>query len=168
MNTKTKAFTVIAAALVICILIYSPLTQAAQTNVSLGDELTVAEIEEFKPDGFHVHPRVRFAVWFLNHADPTEIEGTVVALAQKKLILNTDEEQIRVNMPRQWTIENEVVTLEELFESYVSDGENITVKALGADMINKEGLRIYLLVGYELITESEIKVSANLRVNIED
>jgi hypothetical protein len=55
-----------------------------------------------------------------------------------------------------------------LFENYLYFGCKLTVKALGVDMINKEGLRIYLLVGYELVTESGVKASANLRVNIED
>jgi len=50
----------------------------------------------------------------------------------------------------------------------LSEGENITVKALGADLIDKEGLRIYLLVGYEIINESGVHAYANLRVNIED
>lgn len=169
MNTKTKALTVMVASVVVCMLIYSPLTHAAQPSVSLGDELTVAEIEEHKLAGFRVGARVRFAVWFLKHAEPTEVDGTIVALAEKKLILDTSEDQIRVNLPAEWTVDNEVLTREELFASgYLSEGESVTVKALGADLIDKEGLRIYLLVGYEIINESGVHATANLRVNIED
>lgn len=169
MNTKTKALTVIVASVVVCMLIYSPLTQAAQPTVSLGDELTAQEIEELKPAGFRVGARARFAVWFLNHAEPTQVEGTVVALAEKKLILNTAEDQIRVILPAEWTVNGEVLTREELFSSgYLGEGETVSVKALGADMIDKEGLRIYLLVGYELVNQSGVNAIANLRVNIED
>ena len=168
-NTKTKALTVMVASVVVCMLIYSPLTQAAQPSISLGDELTVQEIEELKPATVIVGARVRFAVWFLNHAEPTEVDGTVVALSDKKLILDTAVDQIRVILPAEWTVNGEVLTREELFSSgYLNEGEMVSVKALGADMVDKEGLRIYLLVGYELVNQSGVQATANLRVNIED
>ncbi|MCK4885635.1 hypothetical protein KAS24_06135 [Candidatus Bathyarchaeota archaeon] len=49
----------------------------------------------------------------------------------------------------------------------MSRNENITVKALGADLIGKEGFCIYLLVGYEIINESGVHAIANLHLNIE-
>ncbi|MCZ2808542.1 MAG: hypothetical protein O2V44_04215 [Candidatus Bathyarchaeota archaeon] len=49
----------------------------------------------------------------------------------------------------------------------MSGDESITAKALGADLIGKEGLRIYLLVGYEIIDEAGVHAIANLHVNIE-
>jgi hypothetical protein len=168
MNSKTKIFTVMLASIAASILIALPLTNAIQPSVSLGDELTVAEIEELKPLRFRAALKVRFALWFLNHSEPVEVDGTVVALTEKKLILNTDEEQIRVHLPAEWTADNEVLTREELFASgYLSEGESITVKALGADLVDKEGIRIYLLVGYEIIDQSGIHATANLNVNIE-
>jgi hypothetical protein len=166
MNEKTKVFTIIAAALAICMLVYSPLTQATQTEVSLGDQMPMAEIEKCKPVGFRVRPRVKFAVWFLKHAESIEIEGTAVALAQRKMVMNVGEEQIRVIMPLQWTVNDEVLTLKYLFENI--EGEEVIVKALGADMIDKDGLRIYILVGYELSTDSGVQAIACLKVNIED
>jgi hypothetical protein len=166
MNGKTKAFTVIAAAVIVCMLVYSPLTQATQNEVSLGDELAIAEIGKCKPEGFRVRPRVKFALWFLKNAEPTQVEGTVVALAQKKLVLNIDEEQIRVNMPIQWTMENEVLTIRELYESHL-EGNDITIDALEASIVDKDGLSIKILVSYELST-SEIEASACLKINIAD
>ena len=168
MNSKTKAFTIMLASIVACMLIVLPLTNAMQPNVALGDEEAVAEIEECQPTGFRAGLKVRFVRWFLNHSEPTEVDGTIVALTDKKLILNTDEEQIRVNLPADWTVDGEVLTLEELFASgYLREGESITVKALGADVIDKEGLRIYLLVGYEIIDDAGVHAIANLHVNIE-
>jgi len=167
MNGKTKAFTVIAVAAAICMLVYSPLTQATQAEVSLGDDLAMAEIEQYKPEHFPTRPIARFAVWFLKNAEPTEVEGQVVALAQKKLILNTDQEQIRVNMPTRWTVNDQVLTLKELFKNHLED-QGVTIKVLEADMINKEGLRIYILVGYKLITDSGTQATACLKINIDD
>jgi hypothetical protein len=169
MNTKTKALTVMLASVVVCMLIYLPLTQATQHTVRLGDELTAAEIEELKPDGYRAGARVRFAVWFLRNAEPTEVDGTVVTLSNRKLILDTAEDQIRVILPAEWTVNDEVLLREELLASgYVSKGETVSVKALDADMIDKEGLRIYMLVGYELVNEQGIQANANVHVNIED
>jgi hypothetical protein len=168
MNTKTKALTVMLASIAACMLVVLPLTNAAQPSASLGDELAVAETEEPKFPRLRAALEVRFALWFLNHSEPTEVDGTVVALTEKKLILNTDENQIRVNLPADWTVDGEVLTLEELFAGgYLSEGESITVKALGADVIDKEGLRIYLLVGYEIIDDAGVHAIANLPVNIE-
>lgn len=169
MNTKTKAFTIIVASVVACMLIYAPLTQATQSSISLGDELTVAEMEECNANCFRFGAKARFVWWFLKNSEPVQVDGTVVALTEKKLILNTAEDQIRVNLPAEWAIENEVLTREELFTSgYVSEGESLTVKALGADVTNKEGLLIYVLAGYELINESGIHAIANIAINIED
>jgi hypothetical protein len=168
MNTKTKAFTIMAVSVVVCMLICAPLTQATQTNENLGDELSVAKIEELKPARFYVGPRVRFAVWFLKNAEPTEVNGVVVALTEKKLVMDTAEDQIRVNLPADWTVNGEVLTREELFSSgFLSNGENVVVKALEADF-TKEDFRIYVLIGYELINENGVHATANLRINIED
>ena len=168
MNSKTKILTVMLASIATSILIVLPLTNAIQPSASLGDELAAAEIEECESVGCRAGLKVRFVWWFLNHSEPTEVDGTVVALTEKKLILNTDEDQIRVNLPAEWTVDGEVLTLEELFASgYLSEGESITVKALGADVIDKMGLRIYLLVGYEIIDDADVHAIANLPVNIE-
>lgn len=168
MNTKTKVFTTIIASIAVCLLIYSPLTQATQPSASFGEEMTLSDIEQCKPEAFCAGARVRFALWFLKHAEPIEVDGTVIALTKKKLILNTDDDQIRINLPAEWTVDDEVLTREELFASgFLSEGESVTVKALRADLIDKEGLCIYLLIGYEIINQEGVHSIANLHVNIE-
>ena len=167
MNGKTKAITGIIAAVAICVLVYSPLTQANQNQINLGDDAIIAEFEQYKPENFPIRSRARFAVWFLKNAEPTTVEGKVVALAQRKMIINTDENQITVMMPIQWTVNEQVLTIRELFENYLED-QNVTIKALEANLIDKEGLRIYIQVGYELTTESGIQANACKRINIED
>ena len=61
-----------------------------------------------------------------------------------------------------------MITLEALFENYLRESESVTIKSLGADFIGKEGLRIYMIIGYEIITDSGFQAIANLRINIED
>ena len=87
-------------------------------------------------------------------------------MLQKKLVLNVEEKQIRVNMPRQWTTESESLTLNALYEKHLS-GQKVVIKVLEAELVDKEGLLINILVGYELLTETGIKATACLKVNIE-
>ena len=47
MNEKTKVITIIVAAVAICMLVYSPLTLATQTELNFEDEVTTTEIEEY-------------------------------------------------------------------------------------------------------------------------
>lgn len=168
MNQKTKALTIILVSVAASMLIYLPLTQALEPAEGLGSEVTIAEIQQGKL-WRRAAIKVKLAWWFLNHSEPVEIEGTAVNISKTMLIVNTTENQIRVHLPPEWTVGDELIQREELFASgYLSEGENITVKALEANLIDKEGLRIYLLVGYEIINESSVHAYANLRVNIED
>jgi hypothetical protein len=97
-----------------------------------------------------------------------EVEGTVVDLFRDMLIANTNEGQIQIHLPKAWTVDGELTMREELFESgYLSAGENITVRALRADITDEEGLSIYLLLGYEIIDESGVSAYAILPFNIE-
>ncbi|MEJ2240946.1 MAG: hypothetical protein P8Y18_02220 [Candidatus Bathyarchaeota archaeon] len=167
MNGKTKAITVIVVAVAICMLVYSPLTQANKTQINLGDDTAIAEFEQYKPENFPILSRERFAIWFLKNTKPTTVEGQVATLAQRKLVINTDDDQLRVLMPIQWTVNEQVITIKELFENHL-EGQNIVIKVLEADMINKEGLQIYILIGYELAIETGIQANACTRINIED
>lgn len=164
---KSKLFLVMLLSLVASMLIYFPLTQALESNKESVSEETIAEIQRDRP-WRRVASKVRLIWWFLNHSEPVEIEGAAVNLSKNMLIVVTAEDQIRVHLPAEWTIGNEMFMREELFESsYFSEGKGLTVKALEVNLIDKEGFRIYLLVGYEIINESDVHAYANLQVNIE-
>jgi hypothetical protein len=168
MNSKTKIFTVMLVSIAAAILIIFPLTNAAQSNASLGYGLTAEDLEELKSTDCCAALELKVVCWFLNHSEPVEVDGTVVALTEKMLTLGTGEDQIRVHLPDEWTVDGEVLTLQELFAGgYLSEGESITVKALGADLIDREVLRIYLLVGYEIIDDAGVHAIANMPINIE-
>jgi hypothetical protein len=167
MNQKTKLFTIIMVSVAASMLIYFPLTQALESNEELGNAVTIAEIQQGRPWRLAAI-KVRLARWFMNHSEPVEIEGTAVYLSENMLIVNTIDDQIRVHLPADWTVSDELVLREELFASgYLSEGEDITIKALGANLIDEEGFRIYLIVGYEIINPSGVHAYANLCVNIE-
>lgn len=168
MNHKTRLLTIVLLCLVVGLLVYLPLTRALEPNEETGSELTIGEIQQDKPL-LHVAFKVKLAWWFLNHSEPVVISGTAVNLYKNMLIVRTTEDQIMIHLPSEWTIGDELVLREELFVSnYLSVGENVIVKVLKANLVDKEGLRIYVLVGYEIINESGDYAYANLRINIED
>jgi hypothetical protein len=168
MNQKIKLFTIIMISVVAGIMVYMPLTQALESNQKSDDEIIIAEIQQNK-SWRRTAIRIKLAWWFMNNSEPMEIEGTAVNLSNNMLIVSTTEDQIRVHLPQEWTVGTNIIQRGELFtSSYLSEGEDITVKALEATLINKEGLRISLLVGYEIISKSNVHAYANLRVNIED
>lgn len=169
MNSKTKIFTILLVSVAAFMLVYVPFTMALQPSYELGDEIPFAEMEQDNPNECGAGIKLRLLWWFLNHSEPVEIEGTIVMLSDKKLVLSSGEEQIGVHLPDEWIVEGEVVTPQGLFTSgYLSEGENVTVKALRADLIDKEWLSIYLTIGYEIIDDAGDHAYANLDVNIED
>jgi len=144
-------------------LLYAPLTNALQSNEEQRPDVEVVEFHRRKPR-FKAH-RVR---WFLNHSEPVEVEGTAVALFKDMLIVRTAEGQVRIHLPHAWTVDEELMMRAYLFESdYLSVAEDIAVKALRTDVINKEGFHVYLLLGYEIIDESDARAYAVLPFNIE-
>lgn len=165
---KILAITLVIIA-VASVFLYTPLTNALQPN-----EDQESDVEILNDMNFEAHCRCKSGLkawrvwWFLNHSEPTEVNGAAVALFKNMLIVDTAEGQIRIHLPQAWTVNGEVTIREELFESgYLSEGENITVKALRANVINKQGLCVYLLLGYEIINESTVHAYAILPFNIE-
>ena len=168
MKQKTKILTIILFSAVTGALLFMPLTQAFEPSGQPESETIVTMIQE-EELGPRAAIRIKLAWWFINTSEPVEIEGTSVNLSQDMLVVGTINDQIRVHLPSEWTVGSEIINRGELFTSgYLREGENITIKALEATLINKEGFRIYLLVGYKIINKSNAHAYANLRVNIED
>lgn len=161
MKSKLKVLAVaLVTVAVASALLYMPLTNALQSEVP--------DVE-----GTYAHRckpwlKARRSWWFLNHSEPVEVEGAAVTLLRGMPVVNTAEGQIRIHLSREWIVDEEPMMREELFESgYLSVGENITVKTLRGNMIDKEGLCIYLLLGYEIIDETGAHAYAVLPFNIE-
>ena len=168
MNSTTKALAIIFASVAVCMLIYAPLTQAADTSVALGDEEVYAELEQETSWNFRRAIRARVATWFVRNAETVDVDGTVVVLSARKLVLNTADDQIRVILPAEWTVDNQVYSREELFTNgYLNEGDAITIKTLCADATNKEGVQIFVYVGYEMVNPAGVQAIANLAINIE-
>jgi hypothetical protein len=162
-NMKTKQKVLVVTLVTVAVasaLLYMPLTSALQPE---APDVEGEHVRRCRP-----WLKARLGLWFLNHSEPVEVEGAAVTLVKGMLVVNTAEGQIRIHLPQEWIVDEELIMRGELFESdYLSVGENITVKALSGNVIDKEGLRIYLLLGYEIIDESSVHAYAALPFNIE-
>jgi hypothetical protein len=148
-----------------CMVIVFPLTHAVSSSAGLGNEVAFAEMADGNPEAL----KVGLVLWFLNNSEPVQVDGTVVTRIEGMLIVGAGTDQVRVHLPDEWIVDGELLTREELFAGgYLSEGENVTVKALEANLIDKPILRISLTVGYEIIDDSGVHAYANLPVNIED
>ncbi len=128
------------------------------------------EVPEFL--GPHAHRfrdgRHRGMLEFLTHSESVELEGTAVVLFKDMLVVDTAEGQIQIHLSRAWTVNGELTMRGDLFEGgYLSEGEDVTIQALRADVVHKEGLNIYFLLGYEIVDDTGVPAFAVLPFNIE-
>ncbi|MFQ5758780.1 MAG: hypothetical protein ACE5IF_03810, partial [Candidatus Bathyarchaeia archaeon] len=149
MKSKLKVVTIALVMIAVAgAVLYMPLTGALQPGEEDGPDARFAVRNQHRP-----RLKARLAWRFLNRSEPVEVEGAVVALFKDMLIVETTDGRIRIHLPPEWNVGEEVMPREELFESYLSVGEDVTVKALRANVIDKEGLCIYLLLGYEIVDD---------------
>lgn len=168
MNSKTKIFTVVLLSVAACMVVYLPTAMATQSTYELGDDAMLMEMEQNGNSCEHPLAKAGIIWWILNHSEPVEVEGTVVMLSDTKLVLSSGNDQIRVQLPEEWIVDGEEVTHEELFTSgYLTEGEDITVKTLRVNLIEKGWLNIYVSIGYEIVDDAGAYAYANLDVNIE-
>ena len=84
------------------------------------------------------------------------------------LVLDTGDGQVRVALPEEWTVGTDVVAREMLFgSSYLTQGENVTVKALRTNLFEKTAFSIYFLIGYEIVDDAGVQAYAAMPINIE-
>jgi hypothetical protein len=156
MNLKWKVITLVLVTVAVAgALFYVPMIGALQP-----DQNQVLESER-GGDG-------KLIWWLLNNSKPAEVRGAIATLHRGMLIVNTADGQARIFLPEEWTVDTDVVMRETLFRSdSFSAGEDVIVSALKIDIVDKEGLCIYFLVGYEITNESGVRAYATLPLNIE-
>jgi len=105
---------------------------------------------------------------FLENATLSTVNGTVSSQLRGMLILNTDSGQVRVLLPKGWTVNNEVLTRAALFNSsYASGGDNVTLKVLKSDVFSNTNFSLNIMIGYEAINATGTHAYAVLPFNIE-
>ena len=102
------------------------------------------------------------------NATLSTVQGTVVSEVKGMLVLNTGSDEIRVMLPKDWTIGNEVVDRTSLFNgTFASPNQNVTIKVLQSDVFSNASFSINTMLGYEAINASSTQAYAVLPFNIQ-
>jgi hypothetical protein len=105
---------------------------------------------------------------FLENATLSTVQGTVVSEARGMLILNTDSSQVRVLLPKDWSVGNAIVGRISLFNStFASSGQTVTVKVLESNVFSNSNFSINVMMGYEAINATGTHAYAVLPFNIQ-
>lgn len=104
---------------------------------------------------------------FLENATISTVQGTVVSEYKDMLILNTDAGQVRVLLPKEWSVNNDIISRGELFNgTFASSGQNVTIKVLESDVFSNASFSINVMIGYEAINATSTHAYAVLPFNI--
>ncbi|HVO37021.1 MAG TPA: hypothetical protein VMT01_02500 [Candidatus Acidoferrum sp.] len=104
---------------------------------------------------------------FLENATLSTVQGTIVSQVRGILILNTDAGQVRIMLPRQWTLGNEVVSRATLFNgTFASAGQNVTIKVIESTTFSNANFSLNVMIGYEAINATDTHACAVLPFNI--
>jgi hypothetical protein len=111
--------------------------------------------------------RLQLGQNFFENATLNTVQGTVVSQLRGVLILDTGSGQVRVLVPKAWTLSNEVVSRATLFNgTFVSAGQSITIKVLESNMFSNTSFSINVMLGYEAINSTNVHAYAVLPFNI--
>src|SRR4030043_1762743 len=99
------------------------------------------------------------------NATLSDVQGTVVSEFRSMLILDTGTGQVRVLLPKFWSIDNGVVGRATLFNSsFAMPGDNVTIGVLKSDVFANQNFSINVMVGYEETNETGYQANEGLRL----
>ena len=102
------------------------------------------------------------------NATLSTVEGTVVSQSGRILILDTGSSQVRVMIPNEWTVGNEVINSAALFNgTFVSSGQTLTVNVLKSDLFSNANFSVNVMLGYEAVNATGTHAYAVLPFNIQ-
>lgn len=102
------------------------------------------------------------------NATLSTVQGTVVSQVGHVLILDTGSSQVRVMIPNDWTLGNEVINSAALFNgTFVSSGQTLTVNVLKSDLFSNANFSVNVMLGYEAVNATGTHAYAVLPFNIQ-
>jgi hypothetical protein len=112
-----------------------------------------------------LHPWLKLDAFrrFVAHANATEVSGIVVAELRGMVILSTESGQVRVLVPKMWTLDAQVVNREKLFNNTFR-GQEITLEVLKGEW-QGSNFSINIMIGYEA-TSADAHAYAVLPFNV--
>jgi hypothetical protein len=134
--------------------------------LSSNDQLaTNQQVSQF----LKTHPGVAVGAFgrFMNHAQLSEVTGTVVAQYKGMAVLSTTSGQVTVLLPNMWSYNGQLLNRTELFDNtFTGTGQTVTFKVLKGQW-NENGFNLNIMVGYEAVNFANAHAFAVLPFNIE-
>ena len=136
-------------------------------NITLPDNVTIPwdqmrRMPQMRANGLYLTEEL------LQNATLSTVQGTVISEFRGMLILDTGSGQVRVLLPKDWTLGNEVVGRAALFNgTFVNPGQNVTVKVLESNVFSNANFSINVMLGYEAINATSTHAYAVLPFNIQ-
>jgi len=167
MKTHMKVLSIVLILTAIAVPLALNATMAASVGTWSLKQTNEPQVDQQQSD--ELGPRAKLLKWLIAHSTPAEVNGKAVALVKHMLIVQVGKEQVRVLMPIGWIVDEKAIRVGRLFNgTYMSLGDNITVKALKTILKTGEGFSLYTLIGYEIIDQtSGAHAYAILPFNIE-
>jgi hypothetical protein len=136
------------------------------SSVALPDNVTVpcyiGRMGQMRANGF------QWTEQLLQNATLSTVSGTVVSEVKGMLVLDTGSGQVRVLLPKGWTVGNEVVGRASLFNgTFASAGQSVTVSVLESEVFSNANFSINVMLGYEAINATGTHAYAVLPFNIQ-
>jgi hypothetical protein len=76
----------------------------------------------------------------------------VVSESKGILVLDTGSSQVRILLPRDWIVENQVVGRATLFDgTFAGPDESVVVRVLESDVFSNANFSINAMIGYEAV-----------------
>jgi hypothetical protein len=136
-------------------------------NITLPDNVTIpwgqmTRMPQMRANGLHLIEKL------LQNATLSTVQGTVVSEFRGMLILDTGSSQVRVLLPKAWTLGSEVVGRAAIFNgTFANSGQSVTVRVLESNAFSNANFSINVMVGYEAINATNTHAYAVLSFNIQ-
>ena len=156
MKTKTKVLIGTLMVLVLAVpLITVVLAEEGNGTPDQGQNRTLKNrFMQFMRNRQIQEQRLMRARAFFGKAEPTTVEGTVVAYHGNILIVNTENGRLNVQLPQVWNLDTEIVNVQQLCEEYLTSGTQVSIKALQTQVTNDNGVTVTIIQAY-VVTAGE-------------
>jgi hypothetical protein len=166
MNKGLK-IAVVTAVLLLALGCFAFVYASSQSNLLTTDNglATNPQIRQF----IKTHPGVALGAFgrFINHAQLTEVTGTVVSELKGMLVLSTTSDQVRVLLPKMWSYNGQLLNRTELVnDAFTGTGQTVTFKVLKGEW-DRNGFSLNIMIGYEAANAANAHAYAVLPFNIE-
>jgi hypothetical protein len=142
-------------------------------SVILPDDVTLPDNVTMPWGHMRCMPRMhagsfQWTEGLLQNATLSTVSGTVVSEVKDMLVLDTSAGQVRVLLPKDWIVDNEVVSRASLFNgTFASPGQSVMVYVLESDVFSNASFSINVMMGYEAINATAAHAYAVLPFNIQ-